>query len=176
MIRSLADLVEKGSTIESACNLCEISDSSFKNWREQGESGVEPYLTFLTAIKKAQGERTRRRINRIAECGEDRISADGKVTKGDWQALAWLEERQNQAQYGRNVTKFRLNKQIMENESLSQIDKLLALNEEILKKMSDGELSAEAANLACNVIEQLRKTHETAEFSKKLAEIEERIK
>lgn len=173
MIKLLAKCVEMGMTAERACDMNDICVTTYRNWRIWGELGQEPYMTFLTAIKKAYAVRFDRRVRKIEACGDDRISHDDrgneKIIKGDWQALAWLLERQNRDEFARNITKISFT---TPPENLSEIEKLNYMSDELLRKMRAGELSLEAADMASRVIEQSRKTYETVEFSKRIEALE----
>lgn len=177
MIQTLAQCVEDGLSIEKACDLNEISTTSFNEWRNRGETGEQPFTDFLVAIKKALAVRTNRRIKRIQECAEDRktIGAQGQeiIVKGDWQANAWLQERQDRQEFGRYVTKLNI---LPAPENSSEIDQILFMSKQIVDKLSTGEISAEAAKMAMEIVEIRRKTIETSELAKQIAELSAKLK
>ena len=172
VIDGLAECVQHVS-IERACELLEICEKTYHNWKNRGEKGEEPYVYFLQSIKKAEAERSQRRLKRIEKCAKDRITFDKfgnkKITKGDWQALAWLEERQNRKEFSRNLSKFILNEV---DQGLSEMQQLNALSTQILKRMSAGEMSAEEAALASQVIKDRQQLLFTADMEKRLEELE----
>lgn len=174
LIKTIAKCIEDGSSIEKACDLNEITPKSYQEWRNRGQFGEQPFCDFLCAIKRAFALRSARRVKRIEECGQDRITIDDrgaeKIVKGDWQAAAWLEERQNRAEFGRYITLMKFD---LPDQNMSEMEQVLFLSKQIVEKLAQGELSGEQAQLAANVIEQRRKTLETADYAKRLADLEE---
>ena len=87
----IVEAVELGATWERAADAAGVGASTLGLWRRKGEAGEVPYVTFLLALKRAEGAGVERALRVI------RKAAEG----GAWQASAWLLERRYPADYGR---------------------------------------------------------------------------
>src|SRR5262245_24098932 len=59
--KALVDLIKKGNSIRAACQIAQISESTFYNWIERGSDPAHPkyrqeYADFVRAIRRAEGE------------------------------------------------------------------------------------------------------------------------
>ena len=84
------EAIKIGQTYARACLRAGIVFNTFKNWLKYAENGDEYFLTFLNELKAAEAEGEYSRLQRIDKAGDDA-----------WQALAWIQERRNPAEWGR---------------------------------------------------------------------------
>lgn len=176
LIASVAKCIEDGLSIEKACDLNCICTATFAGWRVRGARNEQPFLDFFIAIKTALARRSQKRIQKITDAANDRVSTDDrgneKIIKGDWQAQAWLEERQNRREFGRFASRVELSDPPAH---LTEMQKLLYMSDEIVSKMKAGEITAEEAEITSRVLENRRKLLETSEYELRLREIESRL-
>lgn len=179
MIENLSKYRRKMLPITTCCALAGCSAESWNFWMSKSEEG-EPYSVFSEKIKRAEAKWLEEKLDQIDSAGEDRHTTGEKgqeiIIKGDWQARAWLTERLIRREFNRNYTRIPLDLNTDKNKEETQIQRIARLNDQIVRKMASGELSGEECVMACQVIEQLRKTHETAELSQKLTDLESRMK
>lgn|SRR5579859_20340 len=76
---------------KTACDCCQITYSTFCLWMQKGKASAGPYRNFLTAVKKQRAENIRRAVARIQQ-----------ASKKQWQAAAWLCERDQPEEWGQN--------------------------------------------------------------------------
>lgn len=76
--------VSQGMTIKSACSLAGITQTTFYDW-------VTNKPEFTALIKKAESEMKERALKVINQAAQN----------GQWQAAAWLLERREPNEYGR---------------------------------------------------------------------------
>lgn len=172
MIETLALAVREGLSIEKACDLNDICQKTFCNWRNRGDAGEEPYLQFVQCIKRAFAKRTEDRLKRIADFSKDRPDGKGGWIKGEWQPLAWLEERQNRQEFSRFSTKIKL---IEAPESLSETAKIAYMSDDVMRRLRAGDISAEEANITLEVLDKRNKLVEATIKEERMQEIEKRL-
>lgn len=72
-----------------ACEICNISYTTFKNWRREGKREVEPFMSFIADIKRAEAIAVREHLGAVT-----------KARDKSWQAAAWWLERKYPELYG----------------------------------------------------------------------------
>ncbi len=77
-------LLAEGVSIQTACNLCDISERAYHDWLRRGRACEEPYAACFDAASRARDSWKARLIRRGDLCAE----------RGDWRAAAFLLERQ----------------------------------------------------------------------------------
>ncbi len=82
--------IRAGNYIKVACQAVGISQTSYFDWINKGEQGIEPYAEFLGAIKKAESEAHVHFVAIIAA-----------QASSQWQAAAWWLERKYPGQWGK---------------------------------------------------------------------------
>lgn len=115
--RTIVAAVEAGATFRLAAYAAGISERLFYTWKARGEEAQAradagqpvpapecPFLQFLQAIKRAEGERATTWL-RVIEAAAD---------AGDWKAAAWKLERTAPQEYGRTVQDVRLDARLIE--------------------------------------------------------------
>lgn len=115
-IEALAQYVRSGTYNAVAAENGGISERTFYYWLERGEKATKGiYFQFLHAIKKARADAETERVGKIREYGMGtRAVEKWTITRangdfeehesygtGNWQALAWLLERQYPERWGR---------------------------------------------------------------------------
>lgn len=85
--------VRRGSYIETACKVADISKQTFYDWCKKGNAGQEPYASFVSELNIAQGNATLDALDVIALAG----------ARGDWRASAWRLERMFPDLYGQRL-------------------------------------------------------------------------
>lgn len=66
--------VENGATYRLACLAANVSIPAFTGWRRKGETGEEPYATFVAAIEAAEARHANRMmsvLNRLSDGAKD---------------------------------------------------------------------------------------------------------
>jgi hypothetical protein len=173
--QKIAEAYRRGLFETTIAGLFGKSVTTLKSWRERGEKGEEPFLTYLLTTKKAEAEWESESVNEINQATQDKYDEVGKLLrKGEWQARAWLLERRYQSRYGRYNTKIKIDHIV--NDSMSDMEKLKSLADSIISQTAEGELSIESANLMLSAIENRRKLIETMEHEQRLKEIGEQLK
>ncbi len=104
--------IKQGATYALACKYAGIGYSTFNEWQQRGyielarrasgrvRAGAaiwneeQPFLEFLEAIQKAEGDAAIEWLSRIELAASD----------GHWQAAAWKLERRYPHDYGRTVS------------------------------------------------------------------------
>lgn len=89
--KRIADIIRAGNYAEIAARVGGISEATYYNWINRGESGEEPYVEFLESIKAAEAESEARNIALIQRSAQN----------GTWQAAAWFLERKHGTRWGR---------------------------------------------------------------------------
>lgn len=83
--------LEKGNYIETCCRASGISRKTFHNWKKRGETGEEPFATFLRRTDEAEAR---------GEMIHSEIIHDTAIG-GNWLASAWLLERKYPQRFGK---------------------------------------------------------------------------
>jgi len=90
----ICEAIRLGATYELACNSAGVSYTSFREWILRGEKAkTGKFLVFSEAIKKAEGDATKKWLSHIEDAAQD----------GNWQAAAWKLERRYPANYGKQI-------------------------------------------------------------------------
>lgn len=89
--RAIRIAIENGNYRETAAKAAGVHRNSLRNWVERGESGEEPFASFLCTLEKAEAVAERRLLKAIRK-GEPA-----------WQAKAWLMERRWPARWSGRV-------------------------------------------------------------------------
>lgn len=92
--QQIVDNLRAGCFKKHAANEAGVSDRLMHQWLERGESGEEPYASFLDDVEQAIAHDAKRNQAVISQ------AAVGKA-KGDWKAAAWNLERKFPRLYGR---------------------------------------------------------------------------
>lgn len=97
----LTTWIRAGNSITVACQACQISTATFRDWMARGERAaeagedVEPgevvFAEFREAVRRADDETEAALIGLISRAAK----------KGSWQAAAWVLERRNPERWGR---------------------------------------------------------------------------
>lgn len=119
------DIRRTGAYVETVCQAHGICKKTFYNWKDRGETGEEPFATFLHAIKEAEA---------LSEMdGIAQMKEGGKTWMG---AAAWLERRFRQRwhrsdriEHSGEMTINSRKLEGMEKESLDKIREAVALIE-----------------------------------------------
>ena len=85
--------IRVGSTRKIACLCAGICEETWSNWMERGRKGEIPYVVFMEAIQKAEGEAASKWLEYL----------DIAMEQGNWQAAAWKLERRYAEDYGRAI-------------------------------------------------------------------------
>jgi hypothetical protein len=83
-------LIRAGNYPEIACEASGISRRVFYNWKERGETGEEPYASFLHSLIKAEAESETTLTMKVYRAGDS-----------IWQAAMTLLERRHPERWGR---------------------------------------------------------------------------
>lgn len=86
----LGDLAT-GNTRACAAARAGVSDRTLRRWLAAGRAGRAPYVSFLSAVKKAEQDAQ-------AFCVRTILAA----SKKSWQAAAWFLERRYPTEFGSN--------------------------------------------------------------------------
>lgn len=90
----ICDKIRKGLPFADACSLCDITDSTFYEWLQRGETGEEPFATFSGAVKRATAEMKEFCLDVI-----DLATVDKTI---GWIPAAWKLERRDRRNFGRH--------------------------------------------------------------------------
>lgn len=94
MQEAIIQAINLGATRRLASQFVGIDEHTFMNWMKWGEEdGTEPYLSFFTAVVKAEGRAAVQWLAQIEQASRT----------GTWQAAAWKLERKYPHEYGRSV-------------------------------------------------------------------------
>ncbi len=165
IIREFAEYREDGLPLCDCAALCGIGTTSYKNWVIRASAGEEPYLSFLSAIKKAEATFKQKSIQNIKRSHESNVN--------NWTATMTLLERLYPSEFGRNQTRIHLEKP---SNDLNESQKLQFLSDQVMTKVSAGEMSVEAATAMMTTIDNRRKLNETLENTERIAKIQEQLK
>lgn len=91
--KSILDDLATGNTRTCAAARAGISARTLRRWLAAGRNAHEPYVSFLTAVKKAEQDAQ-------AFCVRTILAA----SKKSWQAAAWFLERRYPEEFGTNRT------------------------------------------------------------------------
>ena len=95
-IAKFCEAIGNGLYFEQAAVRAGISKVTAYKWLERGESGEEPFATFVNAFKEAEAKAQEDALNEIR-------NAPGGKDAYPWQSRAWFLERRWPKQYGRTV-------------------------------------------------------------------------
>lgn len=87
--QAVLQLIGAGVPVKSACVSCGIDRGTYYEWRRRGESGEEPYATFLSLADTALEASKVPLIKIITDAGKD-----------DWRAAAWLLKCRDPENFG----------------------------------------------------------------------------
>jgi hypothetical protein len=76
-------LLAKGSSIKSACILCNVGERTYFDWQERGKAAEQPYETFFFAATRAREQHKQKLIEVVI-----------KAADRDARHAEWLLERQ----------------------------------------------------------------------------------
>lgn len=102
---AIVAILQKGLTIDDACEAAGIDDSTFQRWLRRGEKAAKarelkpeekPFREFCAAVKKARAVGKITLVQRI-----ENASVGDELNPADWKAAAWLLERMHPHQFGR---------------------------------------------------------------------------
>jgi transposase len=89
--KSILDDLATGNTQACAAARAGISARTLRRWLAAGRAGRQPFVSFLSAVKKAEQDAQ-------AFCVRTILTA----SKKSWQAAAWFLERRYPAEFGNN--------------------------------------------------------------------------
>jgi hypothetical protein len=92
----LVQLLSAGNYVQVAARACGIARRTFAEWCQRGEQGEEPYASFAERIVEARAIGESRNVALIARAAAD-----------NWQAAAWMLERQYPDRWGRSSVRLR---------------------------------------------------------------------
>jgi len=92
---TIVECIGEGLYMVHAAALAGVTDRAARGWLARGETGEEPYASFLSAVKVAEATSLRRAMAAVrgAKSGPD---------SHPWQASAWFMERRYREGYGRS--------------------------------------------------------------------------
>ena len=93
-----------GNYRETACRYAGISYTTFRKWLMTAEQPDAPpeYIEFAEAVEKAEADAEIFDLAIIRRASQDQHDDNGDlVSKGSWQAAAWIRERKNPERWGR---------------------------------------------------------------------------
>lgn len=94
--------LRNGNYRRVAARLAGISERTLYNWEERGETGEEPYASFLQAMKSAEAESEAELLTEIRGA-QPAIPGEGGRGADIWQAKAWIMERRWPSRWGGRV-------------------------------------------------------------------------
>lgn len=117
---TIKSALRRGSPIADALRFAGVPRRTFRTWEKIGreelerliEAGPEadpephlaPYVEFVEALEAARSEGVNVLLDRIWNASRDERDQDGNLlTRGQWQAAAWLLERTDPAHFGRRI-------------------------------------------------------------------------
>ena len=100
VIETIARAVRQGCTYRLACQASGISPQTMATWRQRGEQGEEPYLGFLDALTRAEGEHAQRMAKVLDTFADGTDGVDARVASD---AAKFMLERRHPRDYGRTV-------------------------------------------------------------------------
>lgn len=110
--------MRRGSPISDALRFAGVPRRTFRTWEKIGreelerciEAGTEPephlapYVEFVEALEAARSEGVNVLLNRIWDASRETTDTDGTViSRGSWQAAAWLLERTDPTHFARRI-------------------------------------------------------------------------
>ena len=112
IIERVAALVRAGNYVIIACGEAGICRVTYYDWLKRGETGEEPYATFLNTVTRAEQVAEATAVAQLRQAGQDHRTRDGEVevrveqpdgsvnvytetwVPGDWRATeAYLRRR-----------------------------------------------------------------------------------
>lgn len=91
LIKKACDLKRKGYTNAQICQACDISESIFYAWQQEGGDREQPLsVELVEGLKKAEAEKQAALLAKIEAHGEN-----------NWQAVAWYLERMWPERFGK---------------------------------------------------------------------------
>lgn len=129
----ICNYIENGYTIEQACALSGIGESTYYDWKKRGKKSKRgKFSDFLEAVKKAEKIAESKYLAIITKAA---VGDPLKGVKGDWKAAAWYLERRNPKQFARrDFLRQDVNAKVQEDVKLSLLDELKKA-EEYFKKL-----------------------------------------
>lgn len=175
LTKQIADFYRRGLFEVTIAGLIGKSVTTLKTWRERGEKGEEPYLSYLLTTKRAEAEWEQESVASIEQAAQDKFDeVDKLLRKGEWQARAWLLERRYQTRYGRYNTRVKVDQPT--DQSLTDSERLTKLANNVIDQAVTGEMPVEAANLMISAIDNRRKLIETCDHEQRIKATEEALK
>ena len=95
-IEAICDYIKLGMSIADIADLVGIRRETYHNWIRRGESGEEPYLTFLTAVTRARPHFKLFHVNNI-----NRIAKERKDDGVSLRASQFMLERKFPDEFGK---------------------------------------------------------------------------
>ena len=89
---AMVEAIEAGNYASTAAESVGISSSTHYLWMSKGEEGIEPYVGYMEAIKKAEAEAEMSAVRNIKTHAAD-----------NWTASAWYLERKFPDRWGRKT-------------------------------------------------------------------------
>jgi hypothetical protein len=99
---TICTALEKGHYRKTAAALAGIALRTLYNWEERGETGEEPYESFLHAMQKAEAIAEDAALTRIIEA-QPAVPGEGGRGADLWQKDAWRMERRWPSRWGGRV-------------------------------------------------------------------------
>jgi hypothetical protein len=86
----VCDVVRKGNFLTTAAKAAGISADALNDWKNRGETGEEPYATFLAELEAADMECEKALVAKVMAASDD-----------DWRAAAMILERRYPERWSR---------------------------------------------------------------------------
>jgi hypothetical protein len=173
----MATALEEGLHFETAREMCKISKGAWHEWRQRGQNGEQPYANFVTAVEEAESALEKRLVKAWIEASEDKIitvdDREEMARKGDWKAIESFLKRRKPARYGENQHRIEIEQP---NNALSDAEKITYLSNQIIQKMTTGEMTVDVGSIALKALEDRRKLIETCDHEQRIKATEEELK
>ena len=97
LTQEIVTLISQGLDQKSAASLCGVSEKTYHTWKELGQQGRKPYVSFYDAVTKARNQHKHLLIKLVM------AGAKGVLPKADWRAASWLLEKGWPKEYGDRI-------------------------------------------------------------------------
>ncbi|KKM67802.1 hypothetical protein LCGC14_1467370, partial [marine sediment metagenome] len=92
LAEKICGYIAQGNYASVACHAVGISPDTMMLWKRNAEQGVEPYLSFLLALKDAEAQAEVRLVGLVGEIA---------TSEKQWAAAMTLLERRHPQRWGR---------------------------------------------------------------------------
>lgn len=101
--------VGAGNYRETAAAAAGIHRTTLRNWEARGETGEEPYASFMTSLQAAEAESEMGLLKQLLHGAPPEVLDEGEdmrvvvKNKSEWQRIAWVMERRWPRRWGGRV-------------------------------------------------------------------------